>query len=142
MLKVLCSWLSPSSARPTSLYPFLSGSSALLLSFQDSELLGNFRLELRFSLCPHRDEEFDEACDYRCLRRKEDNSSNLPSPLRCLPETGNERSRQESKLCSGQLPSPLPVLLLPSPISKALYYAGPQNPPGALGLLLPHSDPQ
>lgn len=48
LFETLCPWLFLCQAY--SLCCFLSGSSAFLLSFQDSELLGNSSLELKFSL--------------------------------------------------------------------------------------------
>lgn len=129
-LRALCSWLSPSSSRPPSLCPFLSGSFAFLLSFQDSELLGNSRQELRFSLwwaASGQGQGVWWSSHYRCLCREEDNSSNLPSLHPRFPGTEKMRGLDEgTKLCLGHLPSHLPILLLSSPISKTSFPVGPR----------------
>lgn len=128
-LRALCSWLSPSSGSPPSLCPFLSGSFAFLLSFQDSELLRQLQtgaevLTVVSTFQARTGSLMELRITGVCAERKTTPATS-PSSHSCLPGTEKVRSMDEgTKLCLGYLPSHLPILLLPSAISKTSFPVG------------------
>lgn len=145
-LRALCSWLSPSSGRPPSLCPFLSGSFAFLLSFQDSELLGNSRQELRFSLWWAVSGQGQGVWWSLGLQVSVQKGRQHRQPPLIPFSPPRDRESEKSGWGTKALFRTFAISpsYSPAPFSHQQDFLPRwlQNVPGALGFLLPHSDPQ